>query len=268
MSSTFQWWCAATGLPWDWSWQWYPGIHIALLALAGGWWWLGVRQQWHRRPWGWFLAAWLVLLATLDWPIGKLGAGYLASAHTLQYLLLTLVVGPTLLKSIPDDGWERFARAGSRFGRLLRFQARALSGLLLYSTIVLVTHLPSVVDGAMTSQVGSALVDGLWLLAGLALWWPVLAPPSFRRLKMFGRIGYLFGATVLPTIPAMMMVFSDWPLYRLYELAPRVIVSWSANYDIQLAGLVMKVIGDIPIWIATAVIFFTESAKERSRDAG
>jgi putative membrane protein len=268
VSNTFQWWCAATGLPWNWEWQWYPGVHIAMLTLAGGWWWLGRRHGWRERPWGWFAAGWLVLFATLDWPLGKLGAGYLASAHTLQYLLLTLVVGPAMLKSVPPDGWLRLAPPGSRRHRLLRGLTRALAGLVVYNAIVIITHLPVVVDGAMTSQVGSALIDGAWLLAGMVLWWPILAPPAFRRLTMFGKIGYLFGATILPTIPAMMMVFSDWPLYRLYELAPRVWIGMSANTDIQLAGLVMKVIGDLPLWIATAVIFFTETARERRNDDG
>ncbi len=267
-TSTFQWWCAATGLPWNWQWQWYPGIHIALLALAGGWWWLGTAHRWSHRPWGWFAAAWLILLATLDWPLGKLGAGYLASAHTLQFLLLTLLVGPALLKAIPAEGWARLAPEGSRLHRLLRFQTRALAGLLVYNGIVIATHLPAVVDGAMTSQLGSALIDGAWLLGGMVLWWPILAPPAFRRLTMFGKIGYLFGVTILPTIPAMMMVFSDWPLYRLYELAPRVWIGLSANADVQLAGLIMKVIGDLPLWIATAVIFFTESKQEQHRDGG
>ncbi len=99
-----QWWCAATGEPWSWSWQWYPGVHLAILALAVGWYLLGSAQAWSSRPWGWFLTAEVALLATLDWPIGKLGAGYLASVHTLQFLLLTLLVAPALLRSIPT-GW-------------------------------------------------------------------------------------------------------------------------------------------------------------------
>ncbi len=261
MNSTFQWWCAATGMPWSWSWQWYPGVHLFLLALAGGWYWLGTRHQWKRRPWGWFAVAWFALLATLDWPIGKLGAGYLASVHTLQFLLLTLLAGPALLKAIPADGWARLAPPGSRFRRVLAFQARALPGLLLYNAIVITTHFPRVVDSLMATQLGSAIIDWSWLLAGMVLWWPIGAPAEFRRLRMFAKMGYLFGATIVPTIPAMMMVFADWPMYQLYELAPRVWVSFSANEDIQLAGLVMKLFGDLPLWIATAVIFFRESAQ-------
>lgn len=267
MGDAVQWWCAATGMPWDWAWQWYPGVHLALVAVAAFWWWLGKQQRWSRRPWGWFVTAWLALLVTLDWPVGKLGAGYLASVHTLQFLLLTLLVAPALLRSIPQEGWLTFAPEGSCRHKLLRTMARAIPGLLAYNLIVITTHFPAVVDPAMQSQLGSFLVDASWLSAGLILWWPLVAPPAFERLGTFGKMGYLFGATVVPTIPAMMMVFSDWPMYALYELAPRVDVRFSANEDIMLAGLMLKLLGDIPLWIALMVIFFRGTARTAQEEA-
>lgn len=262
MNNSLQWWCAATGLPWNWQWQWYPGVHLFLIAVAAGWYWLGRRHQWQRRPWGWFTLAWLSMLAVLDWPIGKLGAGYLASVHTLQFLLLTLLVGPALLRAVPVDGWHRLAPAGSLRRRVLAAMARPLPALLAYNTLVVVTHFPVVVDTLMATQLGSALIDVAWLAAGMVLWWPIAAPVEFRRMGMFAKMGYLFGATIIPTIPAMMMVFSKWPMYELYELAPRVWISFSANLDLQLAGLAMKLFGDLPLWIAAAVIFFTESKEQ------
>jgi cytochrome c oxidase assembly factor CtaG len=251
-----QWWCSATGLPWTWAWQWYPGVHLLLLFLAIGWWQLGRRQQWPERPWRWFAFAWITLLVTLDWPIGKLGAGYLASVHTLQFLLLTLAAGSSLIKSIPVAGWSALAPTGSRRRHVLRTMARPLPGLLSYSGIVIGTHFPGVVDAAMTSQLGSLSIDLAWLMAGLFLWWPIVAPRGFGSLGVFGKIGYIFGATILPTLPAMMMVFSDWPIYRLYEQAPRVWVHFTANSDLKLAGLSMKLIGDIPLWITAIAVFF------------
>ena len=258
-----QWWCAATGEPWHWAWQWYPGVHLILLLLACSWWIVGRRQQWARRPWGWFATAWIALLITLDWPVGKLGAGYLAAVHTVQFLMLTLVVAPALIRSIPPDGWQRIAASRSLLASGLHRAAGALIGLVLYNAIVVTTHLPAVVDGAMSSQLGSFLIDSSWLLAGLLLWWPIVSPPPFNRLGVFAKMGYLFGATVVPTIPAMMMVFSDWPLYEVYELAPRVSPHFSANEDLQLAGLIMKLFGDVPLWIATAVVFFKGTAESR-----
>ena len=129
-----QWWCSATGLPWTWAWQWYPGVHLLLILIGLGWWRLGRLQGWAQRPWRWFAGAWVTLLLTLDWPIGKLGAGYLASVHTAQFLLLTLVVAPSLLKSIPREGWIALGPAGSHRRRLLRTMARPLPALLCYST--------------------------------------------------------------------------------------------------------------------------------------
>ena len=262
-----QWWCAATGLPWSWQWQWYPGVHLALLLLAYAWWQLGVRQQWTRRPWGWFCTAWIALLVTLDWPVGKLGAGYLASVHTFQFLMLTLLVGPALLRSIPEEGWLAFAPVGSSRHRLLSTMAKAIPGLACYNLIVVTSHLPAVVDPAMQSQLGSFLIDCSWLAAGLFLWWPLVAPKAFKQLGTFGKMGYLVGATIIPTIPAMMMVFSDWPMYALCELAPRVDVRFSDNDDIMLAGLTMKLLGDIPLWIALAVVFFRGTAERDTVDA-
>lgn len=251
-----QWWCAATGFPWTWTWQWYPGVHLLLVLLAVAWWRLGVRQGWHARPWRWFAIAWLTLLVTLDWPLGKLGAGYLASVHTAQFLLLTLAAGSALIRSIPAEGWLALAPDGSLRRRFLDTMARPLPGLLAYTGLVIATHFPAVVDGAMTSQLGSLSIDVAWLAAGFFLWWPLLAPRGIATLGVFGKIGYIFGATIGPTIPAMMMVFSDWPIYQLYEQAPRVWVHFSANTDLKLAGLSMKLIGDIPLWLTAIAIFF------------
>ena len=251
-----QWWCSATGLPWTWAWQWYPGVHLLLILIAVGWWRLGRAQGWPHRPWRWFVLAWLTLLLTLDWPIGKLGAGYLASVHTGQFLLLTLVVAPSLLRSVPHSGWMALAPAGSQRFRMLRMMARPLPALVGYNFLVLTSHFPLVVDNAMTTQSGSFVIDLAWLGAGTCLWWPILASSEFVALGVMGMVFYLFGATVGPTIPAMMMVFSDWPLYRLYELAPRVWLHFTANEDIKLAGLTMKLIGDVPLWIAAIVVFF------------
>lgn len=251
-----QWWCSATGRPWTWAWQWYPGVDLLLLLLAAAWWRLARVQRWSDLPWRWFLAAWLILLFTLDWPVGKLGAGYLASVHTLQFLLLTLAVGPCLIRSIPAGGWHALAPDGSRRLRTLLRLARPLPALLIYNSIVITSHFPGVVDNAMLTQAGSFAIDSSWLLAGVMLWWPILAPRKIASLGTFGTIGYIFVATIGPTIPAMMMVFTDWPLYRLYELAPRVFSHFTANDDLKLAGLSMKVIGDLPLWIAAIVVFF------------
>lgn len=258
-----QWWCAATGLPWDWHWQWYPGVHLFLILLALGWWKLSKAQSWQHRPWLFFLLAWVLLLITFDWPLGKLGAGYLASAHTVQFIILTGLVPVPLLKSIPEEVWLRWAEPVVSGGKT-RLRPHPLLLLLLFNVIVVVTHLPAVADPAMQRQWGSFLVDLSWLIGGLAVWWPIVAPTPLRRMGVFQTVGFIMLATVVPTIPAMLMVFAKWPIYELYELAPRVSVSITPNSDIQLAGLMMKMIGDLPFWFAVIVVFFTRTKEDHA----
>ncbi len=266
-----QWWCSATGLPWSWTWRPYPGVWllVALLVVA----YVRARGRALRAdrdlPWGArrvaaFALGTLLVWAALDWPIGTLGAGYLASLHTVQWLLLAQVAPPFLLMGVPPGAWQRAAGA-PRWAPLLRRAASPLLGLLVFNGVLLATHVPAVTDALMVSQLGSFAIDALWFLSGLALWWPVLAPPGTGRLSDPARIGYLFGATIVPTAPAAFLTFADFPVYRLYELAPRV-GGIASRLDQQWAGLLMKAIADPIMWLAMAIIFFRWSAAERRRE--
>jgi putative membrane protein len=250
-----QWWCSATTAEWSWNWRPYPGVWIFMLAIVAAYAWSVRRYAFTPlRPVAFGVGAVLLWLA-LDWPLGALGAGYLLSIHTTQYVLITCVAVPILSSAFPR------ASPGPS-----RFMAGAAPGLLTYTAIMAVTHVPSVSDALMATQVGSLLVDLAWIAGALALWWPVLAPEGVVRISMPLRVGYLFLATIPPTIPAAFMVFSDYPLYATYELAPRV-HGIAAGSDQQTAGLIMKAAADPLLWIAMAIVFFrwqrAEEAAER-----
>ena len=255
------WWCSATTAEWSWAWRPYPGVWLFIALILG----------WYLRrsgPEGFakgppirlaaFGAGLALLWACLDWPLGALGAGYLLSIHTTQYVLITCVAVPLLLVGIPPALRSR--------GRFSRFMAGPAPGLLAYTGIMAVTHIPSVSDALMATQAGSLVVDLAWIAGALALWWPVLAPEGVVRISPPLRVGYLFLATIPPTIPAAFMVFADYPLYGTYELAPRV-AGIAAGSDQQTAGLIMKAGADPLLWIAMAIVFFrwqrAEDAAER-----
>jgi putative membrane protein len=109
-------------------------------------------------------------------------------------------------------------------------------------------------------------VDLAWLVGGLALWWPVLHPDPTARLLPPVQIGYLIASTVLPTLPSALLIFSDYPYYSVYELAPRA-TALTAHQDQQVAGLLMKVVADPLVWVTTGFIFFRWQAAKR-RNAG
>lgn len=260
-----RWWCSATDAPWSWTWRPYPGVWLFVALLVAGY--LRLRRRagparaaWRGRHTAAFAGGALAVWAALDWPIGALGAGYLVSVHTVQYLLLDFVAAPLLLLGVPAEGWAHLA-AGRRLGPALRFAARPLVALVVYNAAVLGTHVPPVVDGLMRAQVGSFLVDLAWIVGGLALWWPVLAPPAVAQVSPPLKIAYLFASTILPTAPAAFLTFAEYPIYSLYELAPRA-TGLGAHDDQQIGGLLMKLAADPVIWAAMAVIFFRWSSEE------
>ncbi len=275
------WWCSATGEPWTWAWKAYPGVWVFIALLAFGYWGLrrhagtgaaGEPAPGERAPrpgahTAWFVTALFSIWLALDWPIGALGAGYLTSIHTVSYILLVMVASPSLILSIPQSQLARMSREGP-MAKVLWLFARPWFALALFNLLVLSTHMPAIVDQLMVTQLGAFVVDLAWLVAGFALWWPVMGPPEVVRMKRPMKMAYLFASTLLPIIPSAFLTFADYPLYATYELAPRIFPVLTARADQQVAGLLMKIVGDLPVWFGFAVIFFRWSKEaERSRSA-
>lgn len=274
------WWCVARDVAWNWRWQAYPGVWLFVLGLGAGFFLLIRHRAPGHAPAGgppisagqraWFLLGLAVLWVATDWPVGALGAGYLLSVHTAQWILYTLVVPPFVLLGVP--AWLPLSvPADSPLGRILRVLARPVAALALTDAILLASHLPPVVDGFRRTQVGSFVIDLLWLVGGLVMWWPVLAPnPAISRVSYPWKIGYLFLSTIVPIVPAAFLTYADYPLYSLYEMAPRVF-GISAATDQQVAGLIMKAVADPIIWLAMAIVFFrwhhVEEAADRAERA-
>jgi len=211
------------------------------------------------RRWAWGGGV-LALWAALDWPIGAL-AGYLASAHMLQYLLTTLLAPPLLLLGVPEGAWRRLAMR-RRTVRILRFVTHPLIALAAFELVIYYTHLPSVVDGLMPTPAGSFVIDVLWLAGGVWFWWPVVAPvPARSRFRYPLKMGYLFLSTVLNTLPYAFLTFGELPFYGIYELAPPV-GTLGPRQDQQVAGLMMKVGGGLILWTAITILFFLWWSRE------
>lgn len=266
------WWCSARDVAWSWTWQAYPGVWLFIGALAA--WYVRAIRRPERaggppgtaRPLelAWFGYGLLALWVATDWPVGALGSGYLLTVHQIQWILYSLVAPPLMLVGIPMRVRARAAERG-RLAGLLRFFAHPLPAFLAFHLALLATHLPWTVDTLRPWQLGSFGIDMVWLVGGLALWWPIVAPPSIRRLRDLPAIGYLFASTILPTIPAAFLTFSDTPIYGLYELAPR-LSGIPAIRDQHTAGLLMKAVGDPIIWLAMSILFFRWARSEQAED--
>lgn len=267
------WWCSATRQLWDWTPRAYPGIWLAMATLVGGYAFAYVRHARRygttsddRRRWLWFGLGALVLWIATDWPVGALGAGYLASVHMFQYLLYTLAAAPLLMLGTPE--WMlRPIVVRLRLHSSLRTLARPVVAGLVYNIVLVATHAPWTVDTFRSSQIGSMVLDVVWLLSGLLLWTPLVSPlRELRHPSPAVRCVYLFLACgAIAMLPGGILTFASFPLYETYELAPRV-GGLSAEDDQQLAGIMMK-IGNIPIvWAVIFTIFVKWAVSDRGAD--
>jgi len=115
-----------------------PGVWLVMALLATGY------ILWRRRVLGHrarrvaraaprvVRAGWLLVWAALDWPIGALGGGYLASMHTVQWLLLSQIARPSFSSACPRPVARRSL---PRLGAVLRAMADPLPGLLLFNSV-------------------------------------------------------------------------------------------------------------------------------------
>jgi putative membrane protein len=220
----------------------------------------------ERRQWIWFGLGAAILWGATDWPMGTLGAGYLASVHMMQFLLYTLVAAPLLMLGTPE--WMvRPIVVRLRMHGALRVLARPVVAGVGFNVILVATHAPWTVDTFRPNQLGSMVLDVVWLLAGFLLWTPFISPlRELRHPSPAVRCIYLFlAAGAIAMVPGGMLTFATFPLYRTYELAPRVF-GLAADSDQQLAGILMK-IGNIPIvWGVIFVTFVKWANDETARD--
>jgi putative membrane protein len=219
-----------------------------------------------RREMALFGGGILVLWLAADWPLGLLAAGYLLSARTLQYLLFVLVAPPLLLLGLPRWLVRRLVRGRAAF-RVARLLSRPLLPLAAYNAVLVAVHLPPVVAATAGSQLAGFGLDLTVIGSGLVFWWPALARlPELRPMGYPARIGYLLLSVFLPTVPASFYTYARFPIYPLYELAPRV-HGLDAVLDQQVAGLTMKVLGGFILFGTMSVMFFRWHRQEEAAEA-
>ncbi|MDQ3915556.1 MAG: cytochrome c oxidase assembly protein [Actinomycetota bacterium] len=204
-----------------------------------------------------------VLWLGADWPVHDLSEGYLFSVHMVQHMLFTFVAPPLMLMGIPQ--WLlRAALAPPRVNAVVRRLTRPLVAFAIFNVLVAVTHWGTVVDASVRSEPVHLTVHTLLVTSAFLMWWPVVGPlPEMSRLSVPGKMLYLFGQSILPTVPASFLTFATEPIYRAYEEFPRL---WGIGVvtDQRVAGLIMKVGGGLLLWTIIAVMFFKwSSAQER-----
>ena len=197
----------------------------------------------------------LTLYIAAGTPIHDISEQYLFSVHMVQHLLFTMVAAPLPLVGTPAWLWQALLRRPGVMpaARLLTNPLVAFS---VFNAVLLVTHLPSVVDLALREHEFHLLVHLVLVVSALMMWWPILSTVlEFPRLSYPLQMSYLFLQSLLPAVLASFITFSDGVVYRFYGEAPRI---WGLSPvdDQQIAGGLMKLVGSLILWGFIAVAFF------------
>jgi putative membrane protein len=213
-----------------------------------------------------FLGVFAIFVAT-GTPVHDLSEQYLLSMHMLQHLLLTLVAPPLLIAGVPGWLWEAIL-GGRRVLPIAKVVLHPLVTFGVFNFLIVVTHLPFVVDYALREHWFHFVVHAGLVGSALMMWWPVVGGiQALPRLTYPYQMAYLFVQSILPAVIASFITFSRTAAYEFYEQAPRV-GGISAVEDQQIAGGIMKMSGTLILWTFIGVAFFRWYAKEEAEAKG
>jgi putative membrane protein len=223
-----------------------------------------------RSQKSWFVAGVLTLWLATDWPMHDVAEEYLYFVHMIQHLLLSFVVAPMFLLATPT--WLARAIVGRSDGlpyRLLRRMTKLIPATLLFNAVVVFSHWPAVVNNVVGSAPLHYGVHVLVFFSALIMWMPVCGPLGELRLPLGAQMPYLFLQSIIPTVPAGWLTFADGVVYKSYDHTYRM---WglSVQYDQQLAGMIMKVVGGLYLWTIIAILFvrFAQASEHGDRVRG
>ncbi len=209
-----------------------------------------------RRQVGCFVAGLIVLWVASDWPMHDLSEESLYSAHMLQHMMLSYFMPPLLLLATPT--WlARLIVGQGRMWQVFQWLAKPVVAGVIFNAFVMISHVPGIVNSAVTSGNGGLHygLHVLLVLSAFLMWVPVCGPFPELRMGPGGTMIYLFAMSIIPTVPAGWLTFAEGAVYQAYDRQPRL---WgiSVTADQQLAGAIMKVGGSLFLWTVIAVLFF------------
>jgi cytochrome c oxidase assembly factor CtaG len=211
---------------------------VPALALA---YYLVVRH--HPVPrWriGCFVLALALLAAVFATPLETLALNYLLTAHFLQNVTVAEWVPALLVLSLPPQ-------------LACRLRVPMVPALVLWLGTYFAWHVPVAYDFALRHPHSILhLEHATYLLAGAALWWPVI----HGRQNSGAKAAYLFGAFVLASPLGLLLALLPDAVYPFYDARPTV---WGLSHllDQEIAGTTMAA--------EQAVVFFAAFAFYFSR---
>ncbi len=215
----------------------------------------------QRKRWS-YLAGVLLLAGMESWPALELARSWSVTAYVSHNLVIVLAAVPLILLGIPSGRYRRLLdlpAAGALAGAL----SRPIPAIVAYSALMAASMLPPVVALQARSVIALIYLQLLLLAAGVALWLPALhLLPGTRWLSTAARVGYLVAQSLVPSIPAIALIFAHHSFYPGFARGAHLLFGVSAVADQQLAGVVSKLLNLGVLWTVAVRILVKASNRE------
>jgi cytochrome c oxidase assembly factor CtaG len=185
-----------------------------------------------------FAAAMLLLVAVFATPLETLALNHLLTAHFLQNVTVAEWAPALLVLSLPPLLAQRI-------------RVPMIPALVAWLGTYFIWHVPAVYDFALRHPYSVLhLEHASYLIAGTALWWPVI----HGRENSGTKSAYLFGAFVLASPLGLLLALLPDPVYGFYEARPTV---WGLSHllDQEIAGTTMAAEQAVVFFVACTVYF-------------
>jgi len=210
------------------------------------------------------VAALVLALVALTWPLADLATQSSLTALVVQRLLLVLGIPPLLMTGLPARLVARLTRPPA-VDWVVRRCARPSIAVAVVTVIAVATLTTPAVEAQASSGWARIGLDTALLLAGVVLWTPVLSElPGTDRPSALGRAGYLIIQSIVPSFLAIVWIFARRPLYPHFAVGPN-LLGVSPVLDQQLAGFVAKFATITVLW---TVAFVSLSRAQRAISTG
>lgn len=238
-----------------------------------------------------FITAMILFYLAFEGPLSLLGH-IMFSFHMTNMALLYLIAPPMVLVAVPGYVWKRAFSAA--FWGKFNFLMHPIVTLILFNMLFSVYHIPVVHDYVMTHFVIHRLYYVVLLIAAFMMWWHVVPPiKEMAKLSHVKRMAYIFANGVLLTPACALIIFSDAPLYAIYNdpqiwvramgycipgdtsfllekfEGPQFFNSFTVLEDQQAGGIIMKLIQEFTYGVLLAMVFrewFTREHKQEAKD--
>ncbi|HUY08819.1 MAG TPA: cytochrome c oxidase assembly protein [Candidatus Dormibacteraeota bacterium] len=187
-------------------------------------------------------AAWvvgvLVTLISLESALDVAGQRYLFSVHMAQHLLLAMVAPPLLIRGLPEPTVDWLLR--SRAAPILRTLVQPLLAASAYFAILVLWHVPALLDYSLTHSAWYLVQHLSFLAVGLIFWWAVVIHRDGERwnLSPLGEVAYLTCGALPSVVVGLTLALLPKAIYTEY-LVRSALLGVSAVGDQHLGGLLM-----------------------------